>query len=162
MSPISVLHTRHIDAEKSAALRYFYGPRWTTSLYLATLLPIILCLLLGSPLFGIKPSFIFGLTITALLSALRQYRIHQTIRRAKYIYQYGDPQTMVITGLTETRANHRTQKIITINIAGQERDIKTFDSRVIEVYTIPQQTVYTHPEFPGFLVPSGLFDLLPE
>src|SRR5581483_12462393 len=50
---------------------------------------------------------------------------------------------------------------ITVRINGHTQTIKTFDYKVILVYTIPEQIVYIHPDYPKTLVPNGIFQLVP-
>jgi hypothetical protein len=108
---------------------------------------------------------ITGVIISALLLLRRRYVIRKTIRLAKHVYEYGTPATMTLVNRANNysfKVNGAPQQVITIDIDGHQTGIKTFASRVIDVYTIPQQTVYIHSAYPKMQVPAGIFQLTPQ
>ena len=160
---VSILPTRSLDETKRAAIKVFYTPGFV-GIYLAILLPITLGLSLGGAFFGLWPGLIAGVSITMLLLLRRRLKIKNNIRKAEYVYEYGDQQTLRFTGISNNysyKVNGAPQQVIALTIDGRPFEIRTFNANLIRVYTIPEQPVFTHPEYKNTLVPAGLF-LLPQ
>lgn len=161
MKDISVLPLRTLDAEKDAALRFYYRSS-RMGYFLLTFLPITLCLSVGSIFLGFTEASILGLSIAALLALLRARKVHRRLAHARFVYEYGDQGELVFTNQSNNysiKVNGMPQQIITVVFNGKSYDVKTFDQRRISVLTIPRQIAYAHPQYPDVIVPSGLFQL---
>lgn len=161
MKDIPVLPLRTLDAEKDAALRFYYRSS-RMGYFLLTFLPVTLCLSVGSIFLGFTDACILGISIAALLAFLRARKVRRRLAHARFVYEYGEQGELVFTNQSNNysiKVNGMPQQIITVVFNGKSYDLKTFDPRRISVLTIPRQIAYAHPQYPDVIVPSGLFQL---
>lgn len=98
----------------------------------------------------------------AALNGLRYWHARRKMTRAAFIYEYGQSETVVFTGLGANyglKVNGQPQPVVKLLRGNEPLKIKTFDDRIITAFMHPQQVVYVHPKYPDVLVPSGLFTL---
>ena len=158
----TILPLRFHSEEQEKSIEYFFTLLSITGLFLVTFLPVTINLSVGNIFFTTTTSLLIGEGLATLLVIYRQWRIKRTIAKAKFVYQYGDAEELTFSGSSSNygfKVNGAPQTIITVLIKGKLEQVKSFNANVITVYSLPRQTAYTHPEYPGTVVPSGLFGL---
>ena len=158
----SSLPARTLSADQKAAIQYFYKPQGGALLFLIIFLPLLFSFLGGGISDNYPLAFGVGALVIGLLLALRHWNARRKTARAEFIYEYGQPETVVFVGMGSNygiKVNGQPQPVINLLRGNEPLKIKTFDDRIIAAFMHPQQTVYTHPKYPDVLVPSGLFVL---
>ncbi len=165
-SPAFIRSRRSLDSEKQRAIEYFYRPSSGVWLFLATFLPITFGLSIGAAFFDIWWGLGCGVLIAVIWAALKTASIRKKIRQAVYVYAYGEERELVCTGISSNyglKVNGRPQQVISLLVDGAPTEIRTFDAKCIQVYSIPRQTAFIDSEYKNVIVPSGLFLLsIPE
>lgn len=162
ISSVTVLPLRSLAPDKETLLRKFYAPSGM-GLFLATYLPLTICLSIGGAFFSATTGLAAALFISAVWLTLRHSAYRSRMKKASYVYQYGGENEMQFSDVSSNysyKVNGAPQQIITVLLNGKPIKIKTFSSTLLSVYMIPQQAAYTHPDYPDTVVPSGLFSLV--
>lgn len=162
VSNATIIPLRTLTPDKEALLRKFYAPSGM-GLFLATYLPLTICLSVGGAFFSAISGLVAGLLISALSVTLRQLSYRSRVKKASYVYEYGAQNEIQFSDISSNysfKVNGAPQQIITVLLNGQPIKIKTFKQTLLSVYMIPQQVAYTHPDYSGTIVPSGLFNLV--
>ncbi|WP_223651802.1 hypothetical protein [Hymenobacter psoromatis] len=153
---------RTLSPDQKEAIRYFYKPQSGAVLFLIIFLPLLFSLIMGGANNNVPLGIGIGVAIIGLLLLGRRWNSQRKMTRAEFIYEYGSPETVLFQSLGANyglRVNGQPQPVINLVRGNELLKIKTFDSRIITAFMLPQQTVYTHPKYPNVLVPSGLFSL---
>ncbi len=161
-SPATILPLRTLTPDRAALLRRFYAPQ-SVGLFLALFLPLTVGMSLGGAFFSLASGLITGSILSALWLALRYLRYRSRVQKAVYVYEYGGEEELRFGGIRSNygyKVNGAPQQVLTVLHNGKPVDIKTFNPNIITVYSLPQQVAYTHPRYPGIIVPSGLFSLV--
>ena len=162
MSPSTVVPLRHLTPEKATLIRKFYSTS-SAGLFLALFLTVTLGLSLGGAFFSITLGLIIGVFFALLWVGLRYLNNRNLIRKANFVYEYGGEEELRFGGIRSNygyKVNGAPQQIITVLLKDKPIEIKTFSSTTVSVYSLPQQSAYTHPQYPGMVLPSGLFSLV--
>lgn len=157
-----VAPARTLTPDQREAIQYFYKARWGVATFLSLFMPVMLSLPIGAANHDLLPWVGVGVAVGGAINGLRYWNARRKMRRATFIYEYGQPETVVFTGLGANygiKVNGQPQPVINLLRGNEPLKIKTFDDRILTAFMLPQQTVYTHPNYPDVLVPSSLFAL---
>ncbi len=162
VSPATLLPLRTLTPDRATLLRRFYAPQ-SAGLFLALFLPLTFGMSLGGAFFGVTSGLITGSILSALWLALRYLRYRSRVQKAAYVYEYGGEEELRFGGIRSNygyKVNGAPQQVLTVLHNGKPIEIKTFNPVVLSVYSLAHQIAYTHPRYPGIIVPSGLFSLV--
>lgn len=153
---------RILDEEKKLQIKNFYKPG-ISQLFFILFFGIF-------AITGIIQAFVFLSWIYAMIifsiSVIIVYfyisRIKKKVQNAFWVYENGSEVDIVFENITSNysyRVNNMPQKIITIRIKQTDEliNIKTFNHKLINAFSIPTQKAYTDPSYPNILIPESVF-----